>query len=320
MDTQGLTRGFAYSNIGAKINKSKPQELCKTEHYYQKESSRKSVFQQLQLLLVSFFGHLFHNKQKHSHAFPVHQPGQDVKMVETSPSVFSTRISTIWYFVTSSAKNLKSSIKIFQLRIGGFLYSLWANKRVRWGLILLLIAAPASKLIYLLLPINGFGDYFVNTRFLTIANFIETPVTNEWYFTTLYFWFWLCGELWAPLIAIYGIFLLFPKNYYPSYLVGIPFGYFFSLLIHRMFVTTYEEYHSGIGASLVATWIILGIAVFVLSDKLLFNKNHRKRSTEARIVGLINTPGISWEKKEKLLKEEAKEWMKNDNELFTRTG
>ena len=131
---------------------------------------------------------------------------------------------------------------------------------------------------------------------------------------------WVCGELWAPLIAIYGIFLLFPRNYYPAYLVGIPFGYFLSLLVHRMFVSSYEEYHSGVAMSYAAILIVLGVFIFFLSDKLLFNKNHIKRATEARIIGLINTPGIDWKDKEEILKNEAKEWMKEDNELFERAG
>jgi zinc transporter ZupT len=130
----------------------------------------------------------------------------------------------------------------------------------------------------------------------------------------------MCGELWAPLIAIYGIFLLFPRNYYPSYLVGIPFGYFLSLLIHRMFITTNEEYHRGEAMSYVAILIILGVVIFFLSDKLLFNQNHRKRATEARIIGLINVPGMTWEEIGALLKKEAKEWMKQDNQLFERAG
>ena len=87
-----------------------------------------------------------------------------------------------------------------------------------------------------------------------------------------------------------------------------------------MFVTTNAEYHGGVTMSYVAILIILGVVIFFLSDKLLFNQNHRRRATEARIIGLINIPGMAWEEKEKLLKKEAKEWMKQDNELFDRAG
>jgi hypothetical protein len=53
---------------------------------------------------------------------------------------------------------------------------------------------------------------------------------------------------------------------------------------------------------------------------LLFKENHRKRATEARLVGLINMPGMTWEDKEDLLKKEAKRMLKEDNELFSRTA
>jgi len=318
MATQGLTSGFAYTNIGERNNQSKPQESCKTEHYFQKESSRKSVFQQLQSLWAFFYMQVsqpIHNKQV-DHVYQERRTGLSVLM-KRLPN-YRLRISS----KNSAAvlNNLSDSLKVSRLKLSGFLYSLWANKRLRWGLLLLLVIAPLSKFIYLLFPEEGFGDYIVNTGLITINNF-ETPTDRSgWYYQTIFYWMLMCGELWAPLIAIYGIFLLFPRNYYPSYLVGIPFGYFLSLLIHRMFVSSYDEYHSGVAMSYAAILIILGVIIFFLSDKVLFNQNHRRRATEARIIGLINVPGMTWEEKEVLLKKEAKDWMKQDNELFEKAG
>jgi len=124
------------------------------------------------------------------------------------------------------------------------------------------------------------------------------------------------SELVAPLCAMFGIFLLFPKKYYPSYLVGIPFGYFLSLLIHKISVTSNEELHQGYGMAIVAMFIILGVVVFIVSDKILFKKNHIIRASEARMVGLIKMPGMSWGDKEILLKKEAESWTKEQNELY----
>ena len=314
MATPGLTSDFAYTNIGERNNQSKPQESCKTEHYFQKESSKKSVFQQLQSLWAFFYMQVsqpVHNRQ----VDPVYQE------LRTGLSVLMKKRSyRLKILSRNSWQSLTGSINAIQLRLSGFLFSLWANKRLRWGLLLLLIVAPLSKFIYLLFPEEGFGEYILNTGLLTINNF-ETPTDRGgWYYQTIFYWMLMCGEIWAPLIAIYGIFLLFPRNYYPSYLVGIPFGYFLSLLIHRMFVSSYEEYHSGVAMSYAAILIILGVIIFFLSDKVLFNQNHRRRATEARIIGLINVPGMTWEEKEKLLKKEAKEWMKQDNELFERAS
>ncbi len=331
MAKKELTGEYAYSNFGETFNKTKLQKTCETQYYSQKESSEKSVFQQLQLLLEQSSGQVFHRRQqKQTHAFPEHPNGLNVSKVKTRKlslrlllsRTFAT-LSKGYSYMASVVSNLSGNIQHTRLKIAGFLYSMWANKRLRWGLLLLLIAAPAAKLFYMLFPEFGFGEYLVNNSVAVVPNFIETQDlgnTEGWFYQTLWFYFWQLGEILSPLIAIFGIFLLFPKKYYPSYLVGIPFGYFMSLLIHRMFVTSNDEYHEGFGVAVIAMWIILGVVIFIISDKLLFKENHVKRAAEARIVGLINMPGMDWKDKETMLKKEARDWSQNENELFTKTG
>ena len=325
MDKRELKIDFASSNIGeTKQRFTKPQNTCETTYYYQNESSRKSVLQQLPSHLARFSGQVFHKfRPKKDPVSQVIPNGRDVEKTQANYSL-SIRLSKYWLLLTSAVTYLSKEINVGRMKIAGFLYSMWANKRLRWSLLLLLVIAPASKMIYLLFPVGGFGEYLINTSLITIPNFIESNYNVEtgegWYFEELYFWFLMCGELWAPLIAIFGIFLLFPKNYYPSYLVGIPFGYFLSSLVHRMYVTSYEEFHGGIGSSVVAMWLVLGVIIFMISDKILFKKNHVIRASEARMVGLINMPGMNWKDKEELLKNEANDWTKHENELYTRTG
>lgn len=324
MATSELTGGFAYSNIGETKQKIKPQKSCKTTHYYQKELSERSRFQQLLWHLVPFYGRVFLQlKMNRPHVSQEPRVGPRAKDSNNGGYQSSLGSNNLISFA-NVVRSLSNDLSIVRLKVAGFLYTMWANKRLRWGLLLLLVIAPLSKFIYMLFPVDGFGEYIIKSRFLTIVNFIETPgilyADGGWYWGELYWWAFSCGELWAPLIAIYGIFLLFPKNYYPSYLVGIPFGYFLSLLIHRMFVSSTVEFHNGFGPAMIATWLILGVAIFILSDKLLFNRNHRKRAIEARIVGLIRMPGMDWNDKEKMLRNEAKEWTKQENELFSRAG
>ncbi len=214
----------------------------------------------------------------------------------------------------SKLLNFKSTI----LKVSNALVSLWLNPRLRTGMILLLIAAPVSRFFYLILPPEGFGEYFIQTDLITIVNSIEG---QDWYYFSLYYWAFTLSELWAPMIVFLGIFFLFPKKYYPSYLVAVPFGYYAALLIHRLFATSNENFHNGVGFSTVALFIVFTIVMFVVSDKILFNDNHRKRAIEARIIGLINMPGMDWKDKEELLKKEAEQATKEkNNELFTRTG
>ena len=203
-----------------------------------------------------------------------------------------------------------------KLRLFNGLYTFWDNKRLRWGMLLLMLLAPLSKFFYLVLPKNGFGDYLLDVGSIQILNSIE-GLENGWYFNTFYMYTWSVGELMAPVVFMFGIFLLFPKKYYPSYLVGVPFGYYLSMLVHRMFfVNDLESFHGGATTTMTMTFLLLGVVFFMVSDKVLFKQNHQKRAAEARIIGLVNMPGMSWSDKEEIIRKEVKEVMKVDNELF----
>ena len=123
--------------------------------------------------------------------------------------------------------------------LSGF-YAFWGNKRLQWGLIFILVLAPLAKFSYLLLPKEGFGEYFFVLGKYGIKNTLEGPY-NGWYWGTIRMYLFSNGELLTPTLVIFGLFLLFPKKYFPSYLAGIPFGYYLSLLVHRMFFVTSNE-------------------------------------------------------------------------------
>ena len=226
-------------------------------------------------------------------------------------------------------KNEKSSSRLsglaavinideIKLRIYSGLYAFWDSRRLRWGMLLLMIVAPLSKFSYMLLPVKGFGEYLINIGPLQILNTVE-GLENDWYFVTYSQYFWSIGELLAPVISIFGIFLLFPKKYYPAYLVGVPFGYYLSLLIHRMFfVTDYNSFHSGATTSMSMAFLLLGVVLFIVSDKVLFRQNHKKRATQARIIGLINMPGMEWNDKEEYIRREVANGVQTDNEKYNK--
>ena len=208
------------------------------------------------------------------------------------------------------------NIDEIKLRVYSGLYAFWDNKRLRWGMLLSMIIAPLSKFFYLLIPEAGFGEYLVNIGPLQVLNTVE-GLENGWYFVYYNQYFWSIGELLAPVISIFGIFLLFPKKYYPAYLVGVPFGYYFSMLIHRMFyVTDYESFHGGATTTMTLAFLLLGIVFFIVSDKVLFRQNHRKRAAQARIIGLINMPGMQWNDKEEIIRKEVADAMRVDNEKY----
>lgn len=247
--------------------------------------------------------------------FQEHKVGQNVKLRNSGGETLKlkkdkTKDKLRGFYQTLYLTGLK-------LRLFNGLYTFWDNKRLRWGMLFLLIIAPLSKYFYLILPEFGFGDYLVNLGSLQISNTIESLEGNGWYYLTFYDYFFSIGELMGPLFSVFGIFLLFPKKYYPSYLVGVPFGYYLGMLVHRMFfVYDLESFHGGVTTTMTLMFLILGVVFFIVSDKVLFRQNHKKRAAEARIIGLINMPGMEWTDKEDIIKKEVAEVMKVDNELF----
>lgn len=192
------------------------------------------------------------------------------------------------------------------------------NRRYRWGIILLLVIAPFAKHFYLLLPEEGLGEYIVNNGIIQIPNLLEAP-ENDWFYINFRNYFWIMGELLTPIILIGGMFLLFPKKYYPSYLVVVPFGYYLILLIHRIFfVNSDTELRGGFTISLTLTYMLFGIILFIISDKIIIYKSNQRIATEARIKGVINMPGVKWSDKEKLIRNEIAIANKDKNEFLVR--
>lgn len=256
-----------------------------------------------------------------THAYQVHQYTQSASLKRKTLKLTSdqeSEVNTLEAKAGSRLANLKETLNVerFILRLFNGLYTFWENKRLRWGMFFLLIFAPASKFAYLLFPEGGFGEYLINMGPVKVLNTIEM-VEGGWYWATFRMYFLFVGELLGPVLSIVGIFFLFPKKYYPSYLIGVPFGYYMSMLVHRMFfVSDYQSFHSGATTTMTLSFLLLGVVFFAVSDKVLFRQNHVKRASEARIIGLINMPGMEWHDKEDLIKKEVAEVMKVDNELF----
>ena len=260
------------------------------------------------------------------YVYQAHQVGpialttKKTKTLETNHSeIYTVNSKKVNSGIGKKLKGFTYSLNIdkFKVRVLNGLYTFWDNKRLRWGMLFLLIIAPASKFFYMLFPENGFGEYLVNLGPVKVLNSIEGM--GNWFYVTFYYYFFSVGELAAPVLSTFGIFLLFPKKYYPSYLVGVPFGYYLSMVVHRMFfVTSNADMLSGFTTTMTLSFLILGVVFFAVSDKVLFKQNHRKRASEARIIGLINMPGMEWTDKEEIIRKEVAEVMKVDNELFVK--
>ena len=116
-----LQRGFSYANIGVINQKIKPQKLCNPNNYYQKESSGRSLIQQLRSLWESFFGQQqFHRRPVMHLAFqgpPIGQCVGSKTLTKTwRPLSYESRLT-----ITSILNGLRNDLKIGRLKILGFL-------------------------------------------------------------------------------------------------------------------------------------------------------------------------------------------------------
>jgi hypothetical protein len=246
----------------------------------------------------------------------VHRDSQATPSAGTKKKKLSKNFSDEHRISISFNKLLDFSLEKYKIRLLNGLYTFWENKRLRWGLLTLMVIAPLTKFLYLLFPEQGFGEYLINVGPFMILNTIEGEA-NGWYWAYIQMYVFSNGELLAPTISIFGLFLLFPKKYYPSYLAGVPFGYYLSMFVHRMFyVTDFNSFHNGFPGSVMIGFLLLGVVFFIISDNVMFKQNHGKRAAEARIIGLVNMPGMEWGDKEEIIRKEVAEVMKVDNELF----
>jgi hypothetical protein len=180
-----------------------------------------------------------------------------------------------------------------------------------------MLLCPFMKYMYLIFPEEGFGEYLLYTTYFQVPNLIEG---DHWFWFSIHYFLMFTGGNLSIMVTMIGVFLLFPKNYYPSYLVGVPFGYILGNLVMQLIANSNESLNNSVGPTTVVLCIAIAIVGFAVTDHLLFKDNHRKRASEARLVGLINMPGMTWDDKEDLLKKEAKRMMKEDNELFTKAS
>ena len=190
-----------------------------------------------------------------------------------------------------------------------FLHMLWDNKQIRYGIILIIIVAPIVKNIYLFFPENGFGEYLIDNQWIKVVNFIESyhlepEKRYSWYWMTIYYYLWIAGHPAAICIIIFGTFLLFPKKYAPAYILAAPLGYYAAFTIQMMFIVDSLKSFHTLNVALIVMFTALGLVFFYLTDKLAFDINHEYRASEARIIGLVNLKGYSWEEKEELIQKE----------------
>ena len=208
--------------------------------------------------------------------------------------------------------------KLFDLwlRLYSAFYTFWRSPRLRLAMFVLVVLVPLTKFIYLLLP-NGQTPSSI--EFLNQLNdrFVQTGVGSVW--ESLSSYAFAVGELLSATLAIFGVFLLFPTNYYPAYLLGFPLGSYLGNTLYRLFYYTDPKEYDLSGSPVLDAVCIVGCLVFLVAlDQLVYRKKEKVQSVEARIIGLIRMPFVKWQAKEPLIRQEVDKFLQRDNELFNK--
>ena len=220
------------------------------------------------------------------------------------------------YVTLHGLRDVYKRYKLYDLWLKLFsaFYTFWRSPRLRLAMFVLVVLVPLTKFIYLLLP-NG--QTASSIEFLNQLNdhFVQTGVGSVWESIGTYAF--SVGELLSATLAIFGVFLLFPTNYYPAYLLGFPLGSYLGNTLYRLFYYTDPKEYDLSGSPILDGICIIVCLVFLIAlDQFVYRKKEKVQSVEARIIGLVNMPFVKWQAKEPLIRQEVAKFLQRDNELF----
>ena len=137
------------------------------------------------------------------------------------------------------------------------------------------------------------NKYYLATPFLVLSialpyiKYLFDPwaINPDWYHLTWYDYFNVTGHIYASVVLLIGLIILYQKYKF----VFLPLiGYNSYIIYHRTTATNNVEYLAEYSNAFsgIITSILFVLASYFLINKLTFWYNHRIRSHEARISGL----------------------------------
>lgn len=161
-----------------------------------------------------------------------------------------------------------------------------SNGRIYMGAWMIAVLCPLAEVMY----------HFFDPRDYDPSGYYGGPY---WYFYSI-------GPHVSGLLLATGFFLLMPPLSRAKYLALIPAGYRFAKILWVSQVTTNEEFHQIVPGSFILTGILIGIVWLIAFDWLMDMHFHKREGIIARIIGIMSSPGISAEDKERLSKDQIK--------------
>jgi hypothetical protein len=173
------------------------------------------------------------------------------------------------------------------------------NNRLYAGLFLLLVVAPFTSCIYTFFDSSvGFPISPDILRAVREGN----PPEGFWYYVNWYYFFIsICPHLFT-VTSLVGIFLLFPVRHVPSYGIAAPLGYEVSKIIWLSTVESNAEFNQLVPLSILLSGVLLTVIVMLSARFWMDRKFHKYDGIMARIIGLIDAPGIDPDTRKKHMK------------------
>lgn len=201
-------------------------------------------------------------------------PNQFTQCVKLSFSLSSD----FWHGVTTFCRQLSPRplvlLVLQAVRAGQLAVS--TSKRIYLGLFLILVVAPLSGVTYQLFDI--------------------THIDYAWFYRTYYDFFLVLGPYFCICICLVGATLLLPQDSKAAYFLLFPLALYIGKIIWMIGAETNEEFNAFwqiIPYYFFLTGAIIAFILHITFNWLMSLHFHKREGTIARILGIIDTPGLT---------------------------
>jgi len=181
--------------------------------------------------------------------------------------------------------------------------TLGVNSRLYCGLILLLVVAPLTNCLYLLFD-SSIG--FPLSEEVIVGYKAGLPVEGSWYYVNWHYFLSGIGPHLFSITSLVGIFLMFPVRNVSSYSIAIPLGFEVGKVIWLSTVMSDAEFNQIVPSSFLLLGALISFVVMLSARFWMDRKFHKYDGICARILGLINAPGIDPSMRSKYIDQELK--------------
>lgn len=167
----------------------------------------------------------------------------------------------------------------------------WAA-RVRRGTVATLLARAANNRNYAGLVAVALAPFAES-----LFRLFDSKAGGEADYWNAYFFLHATGPHFSTILIVTGFFILMPTVNRLRFAAILPVSYKMAKIIWLASITSNAGYHAFVPWSFLLMGFSTAILWFMLFDWLMSLHFHKREGTIARIIGIINCPGVSAEEK-----------------------